>query len=203
MTEKTYHRPCAVCASDLEITLDVMSEDIAVRPANLPPLAKDKLAVVAVYKRLKGLGAEWQKSHGARGIIYASKLLETVGVQGGQVDRAVGLMQWLKDSGREWSLDSAPAFWGEYQAHVTRSRRILEARCRVCELPAEAGANLCRDHSFCFFCDKDFPDHKAPRFDAGLPWCGCGANQEARRRAFIGGKPLDADEDCLGHSGGF
>ena len=132
MSERLYNRPCAVCGCNLDITLDMMSEDIVIRAQNLDPLAKDSLQVVSTYKRLKGLGATWQQKHGARGIIYANALLVAVGSHGGQLDRACALLGWLSDSKKDWGLDDAPSHYPAYQKHLEAVTVRLKGRCKTC-----------------------------------------------------------------------
>lgn len=123
-----------------------MSEEIRVRPENLPPLAKDLVAVVTAYKKIKGLGPSWEAKHMARGLIYAGELLTAVGVQGGQVDRAVALLEWLKESGKDFDLGTAPSFYGAYQAHLTAKANSEYSRCSVCNDKFKGSGKFCPRH---------------------------------------------------------
>jgi len=109
-----------------------MSEEIRVRPENLPPLAKDLVAVVNAYKRIKKLGPDWEAKHMARGLIYAGELLNVVGPQGGAVDRAVGLLEWLAAEKRDFDLGSAGTHFGAYQSWMAAKTAETRGRCREC-----------------------------------------------------------------------
>lgn len=151
MPERLYHRPCAVCASDLEIALDTTTEDIIVRPASLPPLAKDKLDVVAHYKRTKSLGMAWTKAHGSRAIIYAASLLEALGTAGGAVEKALALMDWIQGTGEKWDLAEAPKFIGRWETAKKAAQKSV-IRCLLCTAEELPGIGVCRDHFFCWMC---------------------------------------------------
>lgn len=161
MTETVHIKCCPVCSSALNITVDPSSDEIRIRPENLPPLVKDKVSVVAAYKRLKGLGAHWEKTHGARGIIYAGTLLESVGYAGGQLDRAIGLMEWLQSSGRDWDLGSAPCFFSAFQKAQQAAKEAARGpRCKLCLIPDPSGIGLCPDHLFCWVCREGLENRK-------------------------------------------
>ncbi len=132
MSEKTYLRPCCFCSSSLNITLDTITEDITIRPENLPPLAKDCLEIVAVYKRLKGLGADWQKLHGSRGVVHAGELIQAAGPLGGAQERVIGLLTWLKESGKDFDLGSASSYLMAYSRHLADKMASSRGRCLVC-----------------------------------------------------------------------
>lgn len=133
MTETLHLKDCPVCSSRISITHDRVDDTLTLRPENLPPLARDCLDVVSTYKRVKGLGADWQRHHGSRGIIYAANVLNAVGTHGGQIDRALGLIAWLGDQkGRDWDLGSAANFFGEYQAWAAAKSSAERSRCAVC-----------------------------------------------------------------------
>ncbi len=132
MTETLHLKDCPVCASRIAITHDRIDDTLTLKPEGLPPLARDMTEVVTAYKRLKGLGAAWTKSHGARGMIYSGELLTAVGVHGGQLDRAIALLGWLKDSGREFDLGTAPSHYGAYKAHLEAVTVKMKGRCNVC-----------------------------------------------------------------------
>lgn len=132
MTESLHLKDCPVCQSALSITHDKLDDSVILRPENLPPLLKDKLQVVNTYKRVKGLDSSWQKAHGARAIVYAGTLLESVGVHGGQLERAVGLLEWLQSQGKDFDLGSAPSFFGAYLEAIRAMQRLSMCRCKVC-----------------------------------------------------------------------
>ena len=132
MSESLHIKDCPVCQSRISITHDKIDDTLTLRPDNLPPLAKDCLEIVAVYKRLKGLGADWQRKHGARGIIYATALLTAVGTHGGQLERACALLGWLSDSKKEWGLDDAPSYYPAYVKHLEAVVVQSKGRCTVC-----------------------------------------------------------------------
>lgn len=132
MSESLHLKDCPVCASRISITFDKIDETVTLRPENLPPLARDMSEVVTAYKRIKGLGAAWTKSHGARGMISAGELLTAVGVHGGQLDRAIALLGWLKDSGKEFDLSTAPTHYKAFQAHLEAVTVKMKGRCNVC-----------------------------------------------------------------------
>ncbi len=132
MTETLHLKDCPVCASRLSITHDKIEDVLTLRPENIHPLAKDCLEIVAHYKRLKGLGAEWQKAHGSRGIIYAGQLIEAAGPLGGAQDRALGLLTWLKDTGVDFDLGNAVGHFWAYNAYVAAKAGESKGRCVVC-----------------------------------------------------------------------
>jgi hypothetical protein len=132
MTETLHLKDCPVCRSVLSITHDKLEDSLTLKPENLPPLARDMTEVVTAYRRLKGLGAAWTKTHGARGMIYAGELLTAVGVHGGQLDRAISLLGWLKDSGKDFDLATAPTHYKAYQAHLEAVTVKTRGRCKVC-----------------------------------------------------------------------
>lgn len=144
--EREYIRPCPICASSLKLAFDFNTEDLKVTPESLPPLARDRVSVVSAYKRLKGLGGTWDRQHGARAIVYAGTLLEAVGFQGGQLDRALGLMDWLKASGSDWSLDSAAGFFKAYEESQRKAKASLYTRCDVCGELFTGIGKLCERH---------------------------------------------------------
>lgn len=148
MPERYYSRPCPLCQCDLDVTLETLTEDITIRPANLPPLVKDKLSVIAAYKREKGLGAAWQKAHGVRAIVYAATLLEAVGVHGGQLERALEFMTWLEASGKDWDLSSAPSAYPAFQAAKKEEKESVSSRCEVCGETFYSPGVLCLRHRF-------------------------------------------------------
>lgn len=139
-------RSCPVCAASLNVMPDGACEDVKLRPENLPPLVKDKLAVVSVYKGWKNLGAQWEKLHGARAIIYAGNLLEAVGFQGGQLERAIALMGWLQTSGKDWSLDTAPRFFAEYERAQKETLGRGKSRCTICAEEFSGSGQFCPRH---------------------------------------------------------
>lgn len=141
-------KACPVCAVSLSATYDTDVDELTLRPENLPPLVKDKLAVVAAYKRIKDLDGTWQRQHGARALIYADMLLLACGFTGGQLDRAVGLMEWLQASGRDWSLDSAATHYNAYEKHVQSIQRLSHKLCGVCGEQFAGDGNLCERHSW-------------------------------------------------------
>lgn len=130
MTETLHLKSCPICQSSISITHDKIEDSLTLKPENLPPLARDMSEVVCAYKRLKGLGAAWTKTHGSRGMIYAGELLTAVGVHGGQLDRAIALLGWLKESGKDFDLSTAPSHYGAFKAHLERV--TVRARCRHC-----------------------------------------------------------------------
>lgn len=109
-----------------------MTEEIKIRPENLPPLAKDLVSVVAAYKRLKGLGPSWEAKHMARALVNAGELITSVGYHGGQLERAVGLLEWLKESGRDFNLETASTFFKAYEAHLAAKNNSERSRCETC-----------------------------------------------------------------------
>ena len=151
MTETLHLKDCPVCASRIAITHDRIDDTLTLKPEGLPPLARDMTEVVTAYKRLKGLGAAWTKTHGARGMIYAGELLTAVGVHGGQLDRAIALLGWLKDSGKEFDLGTAGSHYGAYKAHLEAVTVKMKGRCNVCGESYTKGfmddANNCGRHS--------------------------------------------------------
>lgn len=132
MTETLHLKDCPVCSSKLSVTFDKIDETVTLRPENLPPLAKDCLDIVAEYKRLKGLGASWQKSHGARGIVYAGQLIQAAGPLGGAQERVLGLLAWLAENKREFDLGTAATHFGEYAAYLAAKQTASKGRCNVC-----------------------------------------------------------------------
>lgn len=148
MSETLHIQSCPICASTLSAIYDTIEGKLTLRPENLPPLAKDCLAVVSLYKRLKGLGAPWERSHGPRGIVYAQSLLEAVGAYGGQLERALGLLEWLKEKGKDFDLDSAPTFYNEYQEHIKALANVTRSRCLVCGISFSGQGPRCQDHEW-------------------------------------------------------
>ena len=146
MTESLHIKPCPVCQSSLSITHDKLEDSLTLRPENLPPLARDCLEIVTTYKRLKGLGAEWQKVHGARGIVHAGNVLVAVGAHGGQMERALGLLRWLSDQKKDYDLGTAPSFFGAYQAWTAAKVLANRSRCQVCGEGFDGTGNLCARH---------------------------------------------------------
>ncbi len=151
MPERSYIHSCPVCCTSLDVSLDTMTETIKIRPENLPPLARDLVSVVSVYKRVKKLGPSWEAKHMARAMVNAGELLVAVGYHGGQLERATGLLEWLAESGKDFNLETAATYFGEYSA-------ILEAKktfrkCCECHNAALPGALVCREHSWCYRCD--------------------------------------------------
>lgn len=123
-----------------------MTEEIKIRPENLPPLAKDLVSVVAAYKRLKGLGPSWEAKHMARALVNAGELLIAVGYHGGQLERATSLMQWLKDSGRDFNLETAATYFKEFEAAIAAKNNSERSRCRVCGEGYFGQGNNCGRH---------------------------------------------------------
>ena len=146
MTETLHLKDCPVCRSSLSITHDKIEDSLTLKPEGLPPLARDMNEIVCAYKRLKGLGAAWTKNHGARGMIYAGELLTAVGVHGGQLDRAIALLGWLKDSGKEFDLGTAPSHYGAYKAMLEKV--TVRPRCRACGLSFSGEGDKCPNHSW-------------------------------------------------------
>lgn len=132
MTERLYSRPCAVCSCQLDITLDMASEDITIRAHNLEPLARECLEIVSHYRKLKGLGSDWRAKHEARGIVYAGELIKAAGPLGGAQERVLGLLSWLKSSGKEFDLGSASSYFMAYSDHLANEARARRSRCLTC-----------------------------------------------------------------------
>lgn len=147
MTESIHLKPCPVCASSLSITHDRIDDTITLRPEDVPPLARDCMGIVAAYKRLKGLGADWQRQHGSRGLIYASELLLAVGVRGGQMERALGILEWLGGQpGKTWDLGTAPTHVMAYLEAVKAKEQASRGRCAVCGESFAGQGNRCPSH---------------------------------------------------------
>ena len=72
-------RPCPICQCSIDVEFDVHSHDVRLISTAVPQLAKDKLAIVSEYRRLKGLGLDWDAKHRPRAIVYAQGILEALG----------------------------------------------------------------------------------------------------------------------------
>lgn len=177
MTEVLSIRKCPLCTSDLAFTYDPITGDLSVRAENVTPLAKEILSVVTAYKRLKGLGSHWTKAHGSRALIYSAGLLEAMGSEFGALERAIDLMEWLQSTGRDWSLDSAKGFIGDFQIAQKAAKEKTQRKCVVCvdDIPAEF--YICERHNFCMNRDKPLPREVKPRLHLNLPHCGCDPKQ--------------------------
>ncbi len=146
MTETLHLKDCPVCASRIYITHDKIEDSLTLRPENLPPLAKDCLGIVAHYKRLKGLGAAWEKAHGSRGIVYAGQLIEAAGPLGGAQDRILGLLTWLKESGKEFDLGTASSYFMAYSDHLASKAAASRGRCLTCGETFNGAGSDCGRH---------------------------------------------------------
>lgn len=147
MTETLHLKDCPVCQSRLSITHDKLEDTLTLRPENLPPLARDFLDIVAHYKRVKGLGADWQKLHGSRAIIYAGQLIQASGPLGGAQERCLGLISWLKESGKDFDLVSAPSFFKQYEAALAAKNNSERSRCLLCGESFAGQGDYCPRHS--------------------------------------------------------
>ncbi len=132
MTETLHLKDCPVCASRISITHDKIEDSLTLRPENLPPLAKDCLDIISTYKRLKGLGAEWQSKHGSRAIIYARELLTAAGPLGGAVERCQGLLEWLKADGKDFDMGTASSYLMAYSEYLASKAAASRGRCKIC-----------------------------------------------------------------------
>lgn len=146
MTETLHLKDCPICSSRISITHDRIDDTLTLRPENIPPLAKDCLEIVSLYRRLKGLGRDWRAKHEARGIIYAGQLIQASGPLGGAQERCLGLLTWLSESKRDFDLGTASSRFGEYAAHLAAKSNASRGRCAVCGESFNGTGDDCRRH---------------------------------------------------------
>lgn len=132
MTESLHLAACPACSSELALTHDKIEDRISIRLENIAPLAKECVSVVARYKSLKGLGAEWTSRHGTRGLVSAGEILKAVGYHGGQMERALGLIEWLSAEKKDYDLGSAATYVKAYEAAMAAKMSAERSRCLTC-----------------------------------------------------------------------
>lgn len=146
MSESLHIKSCPVCHSSLSITHDKTDDTLTLRPENLPPLARDCLEIVNHYRKVKNLGSDWRAKHEARAIIYAGQLIQAAGPLGGAQERCLGLISWLKESGKEFDLGSAASYFMAYSAHIASKMASEKSRCLTCGESFYGSGDLCPRH---------------------------------------------------------
>ena len=132
MSETLHLKDCPVCASKLSIVHDKIEDVLTVKVEDIAPLARECQEIVTAYKRIKGLGASWQKNHGTRALISAGQLITASGPLGGAVERCLGLLSWLAENKREFDLGTAASHFGEYAAYMAAKNNAAKGRCKIC-----------------------------------------------------------------------
>lgn len=168
-------KPCPVCACAVEVQVDPATGDVALAAVDVPPLYREKAAVVAAYKKAKGLAlaSRWDDEHRARALACAGDLI----VKTGAVEHALDAMAWFAASaaGRRWDLEhvvaAAPAFLAARAAAARPGQT-----CWYCRKQAVPGGELCVEHAFCAGCEAPLLSGKSSGLPDSLPRCGSCAN---------------------------
>lgn len=174
-------RPCPICGCSVDVEFDPISHDVRVTTTDLPPLAKDKLAIVAEYRRIKGLGAAWDLKHRARAIVSAQGIMEAIGNVAQAPSLAVEAVGWVSThSDKSWDLGDVQARAQEFLTARTKAQELArKTKCPLCGRPAIDGGNFCPDHSWCRVCDETIP-HGKSYDDSTYPICAkCHVDQKS------------------------
>lgn len=165
-------RPCPVCACSIEVEFDPKSHDVRLTSESVPALARDKLAVVAEYRKIKGLGLDWEKKHRPRAIIYAQGIIEAMGSTPQAAALAVEAVGWVAaHSESSWDLSDVQVRVQEFlRARSEAREQERKSKCCICGHPAIAGGTYCLDHSWCRVCEESIP-HGRSYDDGDYPIC--------------------------------
>jgi predicted RNA-binding Zn-ribbon protein involved in translation (DUF1610 family) len=156
-------RSCPICSCSIDVEFDPISHDVRVSSSSIPPLAKDKLAIVGEYRRIKGLGLDWDAKHRPRAIVYAQGILEAIGNVPTAPSLAVEAVGWVSaHATTSWDLGDVqariPAF---LKARIESQAAARKERCPLCGRLAIEGGTYCPDHAWCYKCDVDLPHGKS------------------------------------------